>query len=303
MIHANCDRPPDFSILGQAVPRLPACPGVYRFLNAEGQALYIGKSIDIHARVRSHLSEAKHSQRQQRMVTATTAIDCRPTAGEAGALLLENAAIKREMPLFNRRQRSVRRLWSFVLRQGKDGYDYPHIQSFSLDRPDILTAYGSFNSRYHARESLRKLARRESLCPKILGLERTEGACFQRQIGRCLGACVGEEASVAHNTRLLAALKRHRLSAWPVTGPLLLRESNEQPVAGQPHQEWHLLHNWAYLGTFASPAAAAHANPDDAFMFDRDTYYILRRVLRHNGGYLCCANSGEPVTWPAAAPA
>ncbi|WP_279244790.1 GIY-YIG nuclease family protein [Candidatus Litorirhabdus singularis] len=289
---------PGFSVLGAPQARLPACAGVYRFLDSNGYPLYIGKSINIYARVRTHLNEARHSQRQQRMVSATASVDCRPTAGEAGALLLENLAIKRDVPLFNRSQRAVRRLWSILLKQSKTGYEQAEIQAFTLDKPDIMAAYGSFKSRHHAREALRELARSESLCPKILGLEHARGACFQRQLGHCAGACVGIESADVHNQRLRAALARHRLSAWPVVGPVLVRETCAEPVAGQPRQEWHLLHNWTYLGTFSSEAAAAQAGVDNTFMFDRDTYQILRRVLRTHKLPLYCADSGEAVNWP-----
>lgn len=221
-----------------------------------------------------------------------------PTAGEAGALLLENSAIKRELPLFNRRQRSVRRLWSILLRENTAGYEQPEIHSFSLDKPDIMAAYGSFKSRHHARESLQKLSRRESLCPVVLGLERSSGACFQHQIGRCHGACVGAETPVEHNARLRLALAQHRLSAWPVTGPIFLQETAQQPLSCQPQQQWHLLHNWTYLGTYDSRAAAKEYDTENGFMFDRDTYQILRRVLQKNTLPLLCAHSGAPILWP-----
>jgi hypothetical protein len=69
----------------------------------------------------------------------------------------------------------VRRMWSLILHRNREGYEQPIIKSFALYRPDILTAFGSFSSRYHARESLRKIARESSLCLKILGLESTRG--------------------------------------------------------------------------------------------------------------------------------
>ena len=83
---------PLFSVNNRSVASLPQCPGVYRFLTADNQVLYIGKSINLRARVRSHLSGSGDASRRQRLLHATERIDCRPTAGEAGALLLENAA-------------------------------------------------------------------------------------------------------------------------------------------------------------------------------------------------------------------
>jgi excinuclease Cho len=293
---------PAFSIRGQPVDTPPQCPGVYRFLSADGRALYIGKSVNLRSRLRAHIADAAHSERQHRLVNGTTQIDCRPTAGEVGALLLENAAIKQEMPLFNRRQRAVRRMWSVTLKTDRTGFVQPQIRSFSLDRPDILAAYGCFASRYHARKAMDSLARRELLCPRSLGLERGNGPCFQYQIGRCGGACAGLEDVAEHNRRFQHALTAQRLSAWPVTEPVLLYESAD-PGSVQPASEWHLLHNWTYLGTFPTAEAARDADPRLGFMFDRDTYHILRRVLRRDNVPLLRASTLSPVNWPSLAEA
>lgn len=291
---------PCYSVCGEPVDALPRCPGVYRFLGAGDVVLYVGKSIDIRARVRSHFCGAE-TTRQRRMLAATVRVDCRPTAGEAGALLLENAAIKREVPLYNRRQRSVRRLWSITLQEGPDGFLQPQPDCFSLDNPDIRAAYGSYASRFHARKALDKLARRAELCPRVLDLERGRGPCFQQQIGRCHGACVGEEPPVLHNARLLEALASRRLSAWPITAPVLLRELAQKPCPGQPKREWHLLHNWMYLGTYSSPARARRGERDPGFMFDRDTHRILRGILGRDDAQLFSLDTLAPVDWPGEA--
>lgn len=291
---------PCYTVAGEHVDALPRCSGVYRFLGAAGEILYVGKSIDIRTRVRSHFSGTE-TTRQRRMLAATVRVDCRPTAGEAGALLLENAAIKREVPLYNRRQRSVRRLWSITLREGPHGFLQPQPDCFSLDNPDIRAAYGSYASRFHARKALDKLARSTELCPRVLGLERGRGPCFQHQIGRCHGACIGEEPTVLHNARLMDALASRRLSAWPITEPVLLREVAAKPCERQPRREWHLLHNWMYLGTYSSPAKARRGKRDPGFMFDRDTHRILRGILGRGDAQLFSLDTLEPVDWPAGA--
>ncbi len=290
---------PGFSLGGKPVEEPPACPGVYRFLDPNGQALYIGKSISIRARLRSHLAAASQTGRQQRLVHTTAVIDCRPTAGEAGALLLENAAIKEQMPVFNRRQRAVRRLWSIVLELAGNGFLQPTLTAFSLDKPDIRAAYGSFSSRHQARRTLETLARKAHLCPQVLGLQPGRGRCFAHQLGHCRGACAGIESALEHNVRFSAALQRHRLSAWPITEPVLLLEDSTGDSPVQPRQEWHLLHNWTYLGTFPDPQSA-RCGGGQQLMFDRDTYRILRNILQRPGAQLYCAETLAAICWEAA---
>jgi predicted GIY-YIG superfamily endonuclease len=288
---------PRFTLGDKDLDTLPACPGVYRFLDAGDRALYIGKSVNLRNRVQTHLANARSIARQYRLVADTVRIDIRPTAGEVGALLRENAQIKRQMPLYNRRQRSLRRMWSITLQTTAGGFTTPSLRAYALDQPDILATYGAYGSRWHARKALESLCRRERLCPRVLGLEAGRGPCFQYQIGRCHGACAGMESPRSHNGRLLAALEVHRLSAWPITRPVLLHEVADDPSI-QPAEEWHLLHNWTYLGTYDSRDAAARADAAPDFMFDRDTYHILRRTLRRRQLPLLCARSLQPVTWP-----
>ena len=98
-----------FSRAGHAVDDLPRCSGVYRFYDAAGSLLYIGKSVDVRSRVTQHVNEGRKPGRHQRLMSQVAHIDCELTSGEVGALLIENASIKAEVPLFNRRQRRLRR--------------------------------------------------------------------------------------------------------------------------------------------------------------------------------------------------
>ena len=110
----------DFSRAGEPLDALPRCSGVYRFFDDDGSLLYVGKSVDIHSRVTQHLNEGRKPGRHQRLISQVARIDCQLTAGEIGALLIENAAIKSEVPLFNRRQRQLRRLWTIQLQPATD---------------------------------------------------------------------------------------------------------------------------------------------------------------------------------------
>lgn len=84
-----------FTLCGNTIDALPRCTGIYRFLGEQDPLLYIGKSVNVYSRVRCHFARSGQGDRQRRMIHATRTVDCRPTAGEAGALLLENAAMKK----------------------------------------------------------------------------------------------------------------------------------------------------------------------------------------------------------------
>jgi len=72
---------------------LPAAPGIYIFHGDNPQLpLYIGKSVNLRARVLSHL----RTRGEARMLRQARHISYQRTAGEVGALLLEAQLIKQQ---------------------------------------------------------------------------------------------------------------------------------------------------------------------------------------------------------------
>jgi hypothetical protein len=284
----------------QVLDCAPHCPGVYRFFNDADALLYVGKSIDIAARLRTHFGDAREPGRQQRMMSAVTRIDCQLTAGETGALLIENAAIKAEKPLYNRRQRRHRKLWTLRLTEDVTGFLQLVPSDFCPGGERHESVFGLFRSRHHIDTAMRSLTREQGLCLRVLGMEKGRGACFQHQIGRCRGACAGEEEAEAHNARLLAALEQQRIAAWPFAGPVLLHEASPgTPAPGQPRRQYHLLNHWSYQGSFdnrRSALAAARRAP--ALVFDRDAYRIALAALHRDRCEVLDAGSSEPLDNP-----
>jgi len=276
---------------------LPSCPGVYRFYAADGALLYIGKSIDINSRVRSHFSDARNSQRERRIMKGVTRVDCQLTAGELGALLIENRSIKSERPLYNRRQRRLRTMWTVRLGERR-GYLQPEILQFPPAGQRNFDAFGLYTSRQTAQRSLEYMARDEQLCLQTLGLKKSQGPCFQYQLNRCQGACVGEESPESHDGRLLGALAPQRIVAWPHNAPIFIQES----VVGDQHQlqplkQVHLIDDWVYLGSYANTDSLTFAgaqSPKPAF--DRDAYRILQRSLKRMDLKCYCSATGADLT-------
>jgi hypothetical protein len=287
-------------LAGTGADELPACAGVYRFFDRAGALLYAGKSVNLRNRVASHLRAARVPGREQRMLHALERIDCEPCAGELGALLRENAAIKAELPLYNRRQRRPRRLWTLQLVPGPDGFLQPRPTCFPEGEALAGAPLGLYHSEQLAAERLRQLARRDGLCARVLGLEGGRGPCFQYQLRRCRGACAGEEPAAAHNDRLRAALAGQRLAAWPFEGAILLEERAARPLPGQPRRQWHAVRDWSYQGSYTRRDSARRAADAPPGAVDRDAYYILLGALRRGNVALRAAASGEVIRNPFA---
>ena len=116
---------------------------------------------------------------------------------------------------------------------------------------------------------------------------------------RCDGACAGEETAEDHNARLLSALDRDRIAAWPFPGALALLERNINPLPQQPDRQYHLVHHWAYMGTFATLSEiTGELSKDTQRLFDRDGYHLLLSALHKGRLEILDAKSGQSLDNP-----
>ena len=247
-----------------ALEALPESPGVYVFVGASGQPLYVGKARNLRERVRGHFYADSRNANDARLVAEVHAIDVEPTAGEFGALLLEMRRIKSVAPLHNVALR--RRETTCFLRADVPGRTPRIVPLGELPGADPLAEtdlVGPFGSRAGARAALAALGREHRLCDRALGLWARDGACFSRQVKRCDGLCTGEETADAHHARLLAALAPLRFPAWPFDGPVALDEHD--PETGR--RDRLVFDRWRALG------------PDGLEPFDPDVFKLLRRRL------------------------
>jgi DNA polymerase-3 subunit epsilon len=255
----------------QLVANLPEKPGVYVFEGAAGEPLYVGKSVNIRSRVMSHFSDMKRSDREVRIAQNVTHISTLVTEGELGALLKESQLIKALQPLHNRRLRHRVDMWVAFREFDNHGYYRLRLERTpSIDPEEFGGVLRIYRSRKQATEHLIIASAGHRLCRKLLAIERGDGCCFARQLGKCEGACEALEPNLEYNLRFMQAFANAEGSEWPFGGAVGICEGAVTFV----FDKWCLR--------------AEIAENDDGDMkvkfyqpdLDLDVYHILRSYLR-----------------------
>jgi DNA polymerase-3 subunit epsilon len=151
-----------------------------------------------------------------------------------------------------------------------------YVPAAGVEARELAGRYGPFTSKRQARETLRHLAHEHALCWKMLGLENRVGPCFARQVKRCAGACVGEEAPAAHHARLAEALAPYAVPPWPYAGLAAIRERAQ---VGD-RTDVQVIRDWCWLGTARDDGelyGLIEAPPRP--VFDADIARLLIRTL------------------------
>lgn len=187
-------------------PTLPEGPGVYRYYDALGKLMYVGKAKNLRKRVTSYFTGTHDSARLRVMVKKIATIDFTLVATEIDALILENNLIKNHQPQYNIRLKDDKS-YPFIVVTNEP---YPKI--FKTRRKDHHNAkyYGPFTSTKTLDTLLEAAFKAFPIRNCALPLteksiaEGKYSACLEFQVGNCMAPCTGNQSYTAYNNAVKA---------------------------------------------------------------------------------------------------
>ncbi len=172
---------------------LPADPGIYKYFDAAGKILYVGKAKNLKKRVSSYFNKHIQGYKTHELVKRIARIEFTVVDSEQDAFFLENALIKAHQPLFNI--------------ELKDDKSYPYIVIKNEPFPRVFltrrliqdgsTYLGPFTSVARVRELLSFVKQHVQLRTCKLNLTQKNIAagkfklCLEYHLGNCKGPCIG----------------------------------------------------------------------------------------------------------------
>lgn len=187
------------------VDSLPARPGVYRMLDAQGEILYVGKARNLKSRVGSYFQPSNVHPKVQALVAKTARMEVTITNSDTEALLLEFNLIKKHRPRFNVVLRDDK---SFPFVHLDTQHEFPRLSFYRGSRKEAGRFFGPYPSAGAVRETLQQLQKLFRLrnCEDTYFANRSR-PCLQYQIQRCTAPCVGLISKESYARDAGAAIK------------------------------------------------------------------------------------------------
>lgn len=170
-------------------------PGVYYFLDALKEVIYVGKAKNMRKRLQSHFS--KQTQASAIDYSKVESINVEYSGNDILAQLIESANIKALKPIYNTQQ--VADPAPYIINKGKTAKGISKLQITRKDINDNMPE--RYFNRLSVKQSLGNFCSEYDLCRKHCGLEKVKGPCSNYTDKNNACVCAGDESIENYNKR------------------------------------------------------------------------------------------------------
>lgn len=274
--------------LREKIQTLPSDPGVYRFLNAEGTIIYIGKAKNLKKRVLQYFVDPERLTRKTRVLVSKIAdLEHTVVESEQDALLLENNLIKEYQPRYNILLKDSKTYpWICIKRE-----PFPRVfltRRYVKDGSLYFGPYSSVQHAHHLLDLINSLYRLRTctlnLAPGVIESGKYK-ECLNYHIKKCDAPCIGNvlaEEYAAQIEGITNLLKGN-------TGALIKDYKSKMMAAAKEldfEQAQLYKNNLEMLQQHYSKSLIVHPSITDVDVFSLvfDDYKVYGNFLRLNNG-------------------
>ncbi len=179
---------------------IPTSPGVYKFRDAHGRVIYVGKAKSLRPRLSSYFQDlAGLHPRTATMVTTAAAVEWTVVATEVEALQLEYSWIKEFDPRFNVKYRDDKSYPELAVTLNEE---YPRVQVMRGAHKKGVRYFGPYGHAWAIRETVDLLLRVFPVRTCSNGVFKRAAQvgrpCLLGYIGKCAAPCVGRVSADEH---------------------------------------------------------------------------------------------------------
>jgi len=204
-------------------PTIPTDPGIYKFIDAGGVILYVGKAKNLRNRLSSYFGDKKYQLAKTKvLVRHAHHIEFTLVETEHDALLLENSLIKKHQPRYNVMLKDEKSPLVYICIKNER---FPRVFLTRKPARDGSAYFGPYLQKFRVEqvaELIRKLFQLRT-CTLFLSQENIDKQkfkpCLEYHIKNCAAPCVGLETEDAYNRKIeqiknvlkgnFAAVKNH----------------------------------------------------------------------------------------------
>ena len=186
------------------VSTLPHNPGVYQFLDQNGQIIYVGKAIDLKKRVSSYFQKDHQDGKTRTLVKAICDLRFTVVENELDALLLENNLIKSYRPRYNVLLKDDKTYPWIVIKNEAFPRVFPTRRKFN-DGSTYYGPYPNVKQMHQLLDLIRELFQLRTcaldLRPEKIAQQKYK-VCLEYHIGKCAGPCQSHQTMTQYEQTL-----------------------------------------------------------------------------------------------------